>query len=129
MLGSLAGRPTSEHNRGRGPRIRGSGSPGGAELARRLAVLAFGLIQIVIAARIALLLLGAREANVVVSTVLNISQIFVAPFEGMLRTDALHSAGATLDVTAVVALVGWTVLELIVLWVVGIFRRRASAAI
>ena len=101
--------------------------PGAAETGRRIAVLVFGLIQIVIGARIVLLLLDAREANGLVSAILNISQVFVAPFEGMLRTDALHSAGSTLDVTAVVALVGWTVLELIVLWVIGIFARRSTA--
>ena len=84
--------------------------------------------QIVIGARIVLLLLDAREANGLVSAVLSISQVFVAPFEGMLRTDSLHSAGSTLDVTAVVALVGWTILELIVLWVIGLFARRSTAA-
>ena len=99
--------------------------PGGAELAHRIVVLVFGLIQVVIVARIVLLLLGAQAANAIVSAVLNISQVFVAPFEGMLRTDALHAAGSALDVTAIVALVGWTILELIVLWVIGIFRRRS----
>ena len=101
--------------------------PGGAEMGRRIVVLVIGLIQIVIGARIILLLLDAREANGLVSAILNISQVFVAPFEGMLRTDSLHSAGSTLDVTAVVALVGWTILELIVLWVIGIFARRSTA--
>ena len=101
--------------------------PGGAELARRIVVLVFGLIQIVIGARIVLLLLDAREANALVSAVLNISQVFVAPFEGILRTDSLRAAGSVLDVTAVVALVGWTILELIVLWVIGIFGRRSAA--
>ena len=91
--------------------------PGGAEMGRRVVVLVFGLIQIVIGARIVLLLLDAREANGLVSAILNISQVFVAPFEGMLRTDSLHAAGSVLDLTAVVALVGWTILELIVLWV------------
>jgi hypothetical protein len=101
--------------------------PGGSELARRIVVLVFGLIQIVIGARIVLLLLDAREANALVSAVLNISQVFVAPFEGILRTDSLHAAGSVLDVTAIVALVGWTILELIVLWVIGIFRREPAA--
>jgi hypothetical protein len=102
--------------------------PGGAELGRRIALLVFGLIQIVIGARIVLLLLNAREANSLVSAILNISQVFVAPFDGMLRTDALHSAGTTLDVTAIVAFVGWTILELVVLWVIGIFARRSPTA-
>ena len=107
-------------------RTTGTG-PGGAELGRRIVVLVFGLIQIVIGARIVLLLLDALEANALVSAVLNISQVFVAPFEGMLRTDSLNSAGSVLDITAIVAFVGWTILELIVLWVIGIFRRRSTA--
>jgi len=102
--------------------------PGGAETSRRIVVLIFGLIQIVIGARIVLLLLDAREANALVSAVLNISQPFVAPFEGMLRTDSLHAAGSTLDITAIVAFVGWTILELIVLWIIAIFGRRAVTA-
>jgi hypothetical protein len=102
--------------------------PGGAELARRIVVLVFGLIQLVIGARIVLLLLDAREANGLVSAILDISQVFVAPFEGMLRTDSLNAAGSVLDVTAIVALVGWTILELVVLWAIGIFGRRSGTA-
>jgi hypothetical protein len=52
----------------------------------------------------------------------------VAPFDGILRTDSLHAAGSVLDITAVVALVGWTVLEVVVLWAVGIFRREPASA-
>ena len=100
--------------------------PGGSEMGRRIVVLLFGLIQIVIGARFLLLLLDAREANGLVSGILNLSQLFVGPFEGILRTDALHSAGSTLDITAVVAFVGWTVLELIVIWALGIFRREPA---
>jgi len=98
--------------------------PGGSEMGRRIAVLVFGLIQVVIGARFLLLLLDAREANGLVSGILSLSQLFVAPFEGILRTDALHAAGSTLDITAIVAFIGWTVLELIVIWALGIFRRE-----
>ena len=100
--------------------------PAGSEMARRIVVLVFGLIQIVIAARFVLLLVDAREANGLVSGILNVSQLFVAPFEGILRTDAIHSAGSVLDITAIVAFVGWTILELIVLWAIGIFRREPA---
>jgi hypothetical protein len=100
--------------------------PGRSELARRVIVLVFGLIQIVIAARFLLLLLDAREGNGLVSAILNVSQLFVAPFQGILRTDALHAAGSILDITAVVAFVGWTILELIVIWAVAIFRREPA---
>ena len=100
-------------------------SPGGSELIRRIAVLVFGLIQLVIGARIVLLLLDAREANAIVSWILNVSQVFVSPFEGILKTDALHAAGSVLDVTALVAFVGWAILEIVILWALGIFRREA----
>jgi hypothetical protein len=103
-----------------------SSSPEGAEQIRRIVVLLFGLIQIVIAARFILLLLDAREANGIVSAILNFSQVFVAPFEGILRTDSLHASGSVLDITAIVAFVGWTVIELVVIWAVGIFRRQRA---
>jgi hypothetical protein len=102
--------------------------PGGSEMSRRVIVLLIGLIQVVIGARIVLLLLDAREANGLVSGILNLSQLFVAPFEGILRTDSLHAAGSVLDLTAIAAFVGWTVLELIVLRAVGIFRRAPASA-
>jgi hypothetical protein len=100
--------------------------PGGSELTRRIVVLLFGLIQLVIGLRIVLLLLNAREANSLVSGILDVSQWFVGPFEGILRTDALHAAGSTLDLAAVVALIGWTIIEMVVLWAVGIFRRQPA---
>ena len=100
--------------------------PGASEMTRRVIVFVFGLIQIVIAARIVLLLLDAREANDLVSGILDVSQLFVAPFDGILRTDFLHAAGSVLDITAIVAIVGWTIIELIVIWAVGIFRREPA---
>jgi hypothetical protein len=103
-------------------------SPGRPELGRRIVVLVFGLIQLVIGARVVLLLLDAREANGLVSGILNVSQVFVAPFDGILRTDYLSSAGSVLDITAIVAFVGITLIELIVLWAVGIFRREPATA-
>jgi hypothetical protein len=100
--------------------------PSSPELIRRVVVLLFGLIQIVIGLRFVFLLLDAREANGLVSAVLNVSQLFVAPFEGILRTNGLASHGNFFDYTAIVALVGWTILELIVIWAVAIFRREPS---
>ena len=97
--------------------------PGRSEMTRRVIIFGFGLVQIVLGARIILLLLDAREANGLVSGILNVSQVFVSPFEGILRTDNLHAAGSLLDITALVALVGITIVEVILLWAVGIFRR------
>lgn len=98
--------------------------PSGAEVASRVVVLLFGLIQVDIVLRLLLLLVDARQGNALVRFILDTSQWFVGPFEGILRTDALHASGAVLDLAAMVALIGWTVLELIVLWALNIFRRE-----
>ncbi len=99
-------------------------TPSGAEYARRVVVFVFGLIQLVILLRIGLLLLDADRANALVRGIYDLSAVFVAPFEGILRTDAIGSSGSVLDVAAVVALVGWTILELVALAAVGILRRE-----
>jgi hypothetical protein len=101
-------------------------TPSGGEVGRRIVVLIFGIIQILIVLRIVLLLLDAREGNGIVSFILNASQLFVAPFEGIFNTNALHSGGSVLDVAAVAALVGWTIVEAIVLWIVQVFRRETT---
>jgi hypothetical protein len=98
--------------------------PSGGEMLRRLVVLIFGIIQIFIVLRIALLLLNAREGNGLVSFILDVSQLFVAPFVGIFNTDALHASGSVLDIAAIAALVGWTILEVIVLWAVNLMRRE-----
>jgi len=99
-------------------------TPGRPELGRRITVLVFGLIQLLIGARIVLLLLDAREGNGLVSGILNLSQLFVAPFEGILRSDALHAGGSTLDIAAIVAILGWTIVEFIVIKGLAVFSRE-----
>jgi hypothetical protein len=99
-------------------------SPSGGELIRRIVVLIFGIIQVFIGLRIVLLLLNAREGNDLVSFILNVSQVFVAPFVGIFNTDALRASGSILDIAAIAALVGWTILEAIVLWAVNVMRRE-----
>lgn len=99
-------------------------SPSGGELIRRIVVLIFGIIQIFIGLRIVLLLLNAREGNGIVSFILDVSQLFVAPFIGIFNRDSLHASGSELDIAAIAALVGWTVLEVIVLWAVNLLRRE-----
>ena len=103
-----------------------TGPVGGGQLVRRVIILVFGLIQLVIALRFVLVLIDARTANALVSAVMNISQVFVAPFNGILNTDALASSGSTVDVAAIVAFIGWTILEVVILWAVGIFRREPA---
>ena len=101
-------------------------TPSGGEVAGRIVVLLFGIVQVLIILRIVLLLLNAREGNDLVSFILNTSQIFVAPFNGMLNIDNLRSGGSVLDVAAILALIGWSVLEAIILAAVGVFRREPT---
>jgi YGGT family len=100
--------------------------PAGGEFARRIIVFLFGIAQGLIVLRIVLLLLNAREANGIVSFILNASQVFVGPFEGILNTNALHANGSVLDIAAIVALIGWTIVEFLAVAAVGIFRREAA---
>ncbi len=101
-------------------------TPSGGETISRIVILLFGIVQVFIIVRIVLLLLDAREGNDLVSFILNTSQVFVAPFNGMLNVDNLKSGGSVLDLAAVLALVGWTVLEALILAAVGVFRREPS---
>ena len=102
--------------------------PSGGTIASRIVILLFGIIQVLILLRIVFLLLDAREGNDLVSFILNTSQLFVAPFEGMLGTDALTSGGSVLDVAAILALIGWTLLEFLVLAGLRVFQREPTTA-
>jgi hypothetical protein len=99
-------------------------TPSGPEYARRVVVFVFGILQLLIVLRIVLLLVADR-GNSLVRGIIDISGVLVAPFEGILRTDALKAGGSVLDLAAVVALVGWTILELIIVAGIGIARREA----
>jgi hypothetical protein len=101
-------------------------SPSGGEMLRRLVVLIFGIVQAFIIVRIVLLLLNAREGNDLVSFILNTSQLFVGPFVGIFNQDALKSGGSILDIAAIAALVGWSILEVIILWGVNLMRREPA---
>jgi hypothetical protein len=101
-------------------------APSGGEMLRRIVVLIFGIIQVLIGLRIVLLLLNAREGNGIVQFILNASQPLVAPFVGIFNTDALKSSGSVLDIAAIAALVGWTILEAIILWAVNVMRREPA---
>jgi len=91
---------------------------------RRVVVLIFGIIQALIVLRIVLLLLNAREGNAIVSFILDTSQVFVAPFVGIFPPDNLAAGGSVLDIAAIAALVGWTVLEMIIIWGANVLRRE-----
>jgi hypothetical protein len=96
--------------------------PTAATVAGRVVVALFAIVQIAIVLRIVLLAIGAQESDALVQAVLEFSQLFVAPFEGVLRTDSLESRRAVIDLAAIVALVGWTLLEVVVLALLRIGR-------
>jgi hypothetical protein len=102
--------------------------PSNNETTRRIVVLVFGLIQIVLGLRIVLLLVDARTGNLLVSIINNVGGLLAAPFQGILRISAVSSGGSVLDVAAVVALVGWTIIELVVIWSLAIFRHEPALA-
>ena len=99
-------------------------SPSGAETARRVVVFIFGIIQALIVIRIVLLLADANQENQLVSFIYDLSAFFVGPFEGILNTDAVRHGASIFDVAALVALIGWTVLEFLIIAGIGIARRE-----
>ena len=99
--------------------------PSGASVAARIVTFAFGILQVALILRIILLLLVANPGNDVVSLILGITDPFVAPFSGMFSLDRVTAdQGSVLDVAAIVALIGWTLVELLILAGIRIFDRR-----
>jgi uncharacterized protein YggT (Ycf19 family) len=91
----------------------------------RVVGLVFGLIQAVIVLRIVFLLLVANRDNGLVNAILAISEPLVEPFRGMFRLDRVSAdSGSVLDVAAVVALIGWTLIEMLVLAVIRLGSRN-----
>ncbi|HEU4673161.1 MAG TPA: YggT family protein [Candidatus Limnocylindrales bacterium] len=103
--------------------------PTAGDVVRRAVAIAFGILQALLILRIILLLLVANRDNGVVQAILSATDPFVEPFRGMFSLDRVSAQnGSVLDVAAVVALVGWTLIEALVLAILGIFRRPYRAA-
>ena len=99
--------------------------PSGLTTAGRVITFLFGILQAALILRIILLLLVANPDNDVVALILNITEPFVEPFRGMFSLDRVGDAGGSLlDVAAIVALIGWTLVEALVLALLRIFDRR-----
>jgi hypothetical protein len=99
-------------------------SPSGAEIARRAIVFLFGIVQALIAIRIVLLLADANQTNQLVRFIYDTSAFFVGPFEGILNTNAVRAGASVLDIAAVVAIIGWTILEFLIIAGIRIARRE-----
>lgn len=100
--------------------------PSALGVLRRWIMFVFGLVQLLIGLRILLLLVAARQSNDIVAGIYNISDVFVAPFRGILGRNEVQSGATELDVAAIVALVGWTVIELVVLALLRVFRPATT---
>jgi uncharacterized protein YggT (Ycf19 family) len=99
--------------------------PGGAAVVARFVTFLFGVLQVALILRIILLLLVANQGNDVVSLILTITDPFVEPFRGMFQLDRVTAGRQVLDIAAVVALIGWSLVELLILALVRVFDRRS----
>ena len=97
--------------------------PSGVTTAARVVTFLFGVLQAALILRIILLLLVANPDNAIVSLILTITDPFVEPFRGMFSIDKVSAGDAKLDVAALVALVGWTLVEALILAALRIFSR------
>ena len=102
--------------------------PGGATLASRIVIFVFGILQVLLILRIILLALVANQNNDVVSLILTLTDPFVEPFRGMFALDRATAGKSVFDIAALVALVGWTLIEALILAGIRIFSRRPSEA-
>ena len=101
--------------------------PGWATTASRIVTFAFGLLQALLILRIIMLLLVANQCNYIVVAILAVTDPFVDPFRGMFALDKVTAdQGSVFDVAALVALVGWTLIEALILALIRIFSRRET---
>lgn len=101
--------------------------PGPLYYARRVISLLFGILLVIIALRIVLLLLGANAGNGLVDFIYGLSEPFVAPFRGIFSFDTVTPNGQQiLDVAALVSLIGWGLIYLLFMAILGLADRRPA---
>jgi uncharacterized protein YggT (Ycf19 family) len=101
--------------------------PEGLSVVGRIVAFIFGVLQALIILRLVLLGLVANPGNDIVAFILSVTDPFVEPFRGMFALDRVRAdQGSILDVAALVALIGWTLIEALVLAALRIFARRPS---
>lgn len=102
--------------------------PSGGEVIRRFVILLFGILQGLLIIRIILLLLIANTGNDVVSLILGVTDPFVEPFRGMFQLDKVTAGRSMLDIAAIVALIGWTLIEALIIALLSLGARRGEDA-
>jgi uncharacterized protein YggT (Ycf19 family) len=111
-------------------RTRVPAGPGAAATVARLVMFLFGVLQVALILRVILLLLVANTGNDVVQLILNLTNPFVEPFRGMFQLDRVRAdQGSVLDIAAIVALIGWSLVEMLVLALIRVFDRRSVSEI
>lgn len=101
--------------------------PEPAAVAGRVIGFFFGILQALLILRIVLLLLVANPGNDIVALILTATDPFVEPFRGMFALDRVRSdVGSVFDFAALVALIGWTLIEALALAALRIFARRPA---
>ena len=102
-------------------------SPGPLYFARRVVSLLFAVLAVLIGLRILLLLFVANPGNNIVDFIYSVTEPFVAPFRGMFSFDQVTAGDATLDIAAVVALIGWLLIYLLLMAILNLGDRRRAA--
>lgn len=97
--------------------------PGPLYYVRRVLSLAFGILAVLLGLRILLLLLVANQGNAIVDFVFGVTEPFVAPFRGIFQFNEVQAGAATLDVAAVVALIGWLLVYLLLMAILRLGDR------
>ena len=103
-------------------------TPGPLYYARRVVSLLFGILAVLIGLRILLLLLVANEGNAIVDFVYGVTEPFVAPFRGIFSFETVRAGDATLDIGALVALIGWLLIYLLIMAILRLGDRDTAAA-
>jgi uncharacterized protein YggT (Ycf19 family) len=101
-------------------------APGPLYYARRIVSLVFGILAVLVALRIVFLLLVANESNPIVDFIYAVTEPFVAPFRGIFNFDMVGVGDATLDVAALVALIGWFLIYLLIMAILSLGDRRTA---
>ena len=93
--------------------------------ARRIVGLLFGVLVTLIGLRVVLLLLAANAGNALVDFIYGITEPLVAPFRGIFSMDVISPTGASqLDIAALVAIVGWSLIAILVVAILRLPDRR-----
>lgn len=125
-----ATQPAAEHAVRTTERAYRPAGPSTSSVIARFVTFLFGVLQAVLVLRIILLVLVANEGNDIVGAILAVTEPFVEPFRGMFALDKVTAdQGSVFDIAAAVALVGWTLIELLILAALRIFDRRETTVV